>query len=166
MIQVNEKRAYKELITIINNMDINYKNRIPPKLYNFFEANCAQDYNFSIDGSIALKDQGLMNETKSLLALINLKYWCDSEEKRQSLLKIYSENERNYLKQQEEKFPTNIFDSNPYSQSAENQNNMDNNISGDKTSNNTNMIKYEKEKWYQKLFKKILSMFNAKSPAR
>ena len=48
-----------------------------------------------------LDKQNLKRETMVLLAILNLNYWCDSEEEKQEILNGFAENEK--LKQLEEK---------------------------------------------------------------
>ncbi len=71
-----EKIAYKQLITILNNMEPEYKEKIPKKLMKLFEENSAEDYEFHLDLTRPLQEQELNSKTLALLAMLNLNYWC------------------------------------------------------------------------------------------
>ena len=107
----NEQReSYTEVLTILNYMETEYQQKIPKKLIDFFKRNSAKDYKFDIDLAIPLKEQKLKAKTLSLLAMLNLNYWCENEEEKQELMKKYSENERRYQEELREKYnPDNIF---------------------------------------------------------
>lgn len=112
MIQMrNEQReSYTEVLTILNHMEMEYQEKIPKKLIDFFERNSAKDYKFDIDLAIPLKEQELKTKTLSLLAMLNLNYWCNSDEEKQELIKHYSENEKKYQEELREKYnPDNLF---------------------------------------------------------
>lgn len=105
-----QQEAYTEVLTILNYMNIEYKERIPNKLIEFFKKNSAKDYNFHIDLAIPLKEQNLKDKTLSLLAMLNLNYWCNNDEEKQELINIYSQNERKYQEELRKKYnPDNIF---------------------------------------------------------
>ena len=108
-----EKIAYKQLITILNNMEPEYKEKIPKKLMKLFEENSAEDYEFHLDLTRPLQEQELNSKTLALLAMLNLNYWCETEEEKQELIKHYTENERKYQEELRKKYNTdNIFQKN------------------------------------------------------
>ena len=108
-----EKIAYKQLITILNNMEPEYKEKIPKKLMKLFEENSAEDYEFHLDLTRPLQEQELNSKTLALLAMLNLNYWCETEEEKQELIKRYTENERKYQEELRKKYNTdNIFQKN------------------------------------------------------
>ena len=82
-----EEIAYKQLITILNNMEPEYKEKIPKKLMKLFEENSAEDYEFHLDLTRPLQEQELNSKTLALLAMLNLNYWCETEEEKQELIK-------------------------------------------------------------------------------
>ena len=108
-----EKIAYKQVITILDNMEPEYKEKIPKKLVKLFEENSAEDYEFHLDLTRPLKEQELNSKTLALLAMLNLNYWCETEEEKQELIKHYTENERKYQEELRKKYNTdNIFQKN------------------------------------------------------
>lgn len=98
------KIAYAEVLTIISHMEIKYKEMIPQKLLAHMEKNQEQGYNFKIDFSIPLKENTFSEKTLPLLAMINLNYWCETEQERQAQLAIHKANDKEYLEQQKDKY--------------------------------------------------------------
>lgn len=96
MIQMKNEQgeSYTEVLTILNYMETEYQQKIPKKLIDFFKRNSAKDYKFDIDLAIPLKEQKLKDKTLSILAILNLNYWCENEVEKQELIKKYSENEK------------------------------------------------------------------------
>ena len=102
--------AYVEILTILEHMERKYQEKVPQKLIDFFERNSAKDYKFDIDLSIPLKEQKLKDKTLSLLAMLNLNYWCESDEEKQELINNYSKNEEKYQMELRKKYnPDNLF---------------------------------------------------------
>ncbi len=49
-----------------------------------------------IEPNKPIKEQNLLEETLAIIALLNLKYWCDDDYEKQRLKKIYARNEKIY----------------------------------------------------------------------
>ena len=99
-----QMKAYTEVLAIINYMEAKYKEKIPKKLIDFFERNSAKEYKFKLDLYIPLRQQKLNSKTLALLAMINLNYWCETEEEKKELMEIYSKNEKIYKEELREKY--------------------------------------------------------------
>ena len=144
-----EKIAYKQLITILNNMEPEYKEKIPKKLMKLFEENSAEDYEFHLDLTRPLQEQELNSKTLALLAMLNLNYWCETEEEKQELIKHYTENERKYQEELRKKYNTdNIF-----------QKNNSENKQEEITEEQVALVEH-KESVIRKLINKIKSIFH------
>lgn len=100
---LDKKEAYYEIIEILKFMDKEYVKKLPKKLVTFFKENCAENYSFSINSQIPLKEQKLKEETRAILAMLNLNYWATDEHK-QELLQLYSQNEKVYQEELREKY--------------------------------------------------------------
>lgn len=87
---MGNKLAYAEVNTILNYMDEKYIVKIPQKLREFFYQN-SLDNNVIFNPKIPLENQNLQKETFSILAMLNLNYWCESEEHKQELIKKYKQ---------------------------------------------------------------------------
>ena len=107
---VNRKKSYVEILEILKHMDKIYVDKIPKKLIDFLKENRANDYEFKYDSTVEIGQQKLNDNTLALLAMLNLNYWCDSEEHKRELIKKYTENEQKYQEELREKYaPDNIF---------------------------------------------------------
>ena len=100
---IDQKEAYREVLVILDNMEDEYKNKVPQELINFFKRNEAKEYVFKLDNSIPLTEQRIKEKTLSLLAILNLNYWCSIDE-RKELIKKYSDNERKFRKEVDIKY--------------------------------------------------------------
>ena len=97
----NEGLAYSEVDEILNNLEDEYVEKIPMKIRQFFKETKNKEYKPIIRIDVPLEEQNLKRETIILLAILNLNYWCESEEEKQELLNSFSKNEE--LKEQERK---------------------------------------------------------------
>ena len=100
---IDQTEAYREVLVILDNMEDEYKNKVPQELINFFKRNEAKEYVFKLDNSIPLTEQRIKEKTLSLLAILNLNYWCSIDE-RKELIKKYSDNERKFRKEVDIKY--------------------------------------------------------------
>lgn len=150
-----EEIAYKQLITILNNMEPEYKEKIPKKLMKLFEENSAEDYEFHLDLTRPLQEQELNSKTLALLAMLNLNYWCETEEEKQELIKHYTENERKYQEELRKKYNTdNIF-----------QKNNKENKQEETTEQQVALVEH-RESVIRKLINKIKSIFHRSGSSR
>lgn len=100
---IDQTEAYREVLVILDNMEDEYKNKVPQELINFFKRNEAKEYVFKLDNSIPLTEQKIKEKTLSLLAILNLNYWCSTDE-RKELIKKYSDNERKFREEVDIKY--------------------------------------------------------------
>ncbi len=150
-----EKIAYKQVITILDNMEPEYKEKIPKKLVKLFEENSDENYEFHLDLTRPLKEQELNSKTLVLLAMLNLNYWCETEEEKQELIKHYTENERKYQEELRKKYNTdNIFQ----------KNNREN--KQEKTTEEQVVLVEHKESIIRRLINKIKSIFHRNENSR
>lgn len=89
------------------------KEEIPIKLREFFYREMDKSYIPRIDPAKPMAKQGLKRKTIAIIVGLNINYWCKDPEKKKELLEIYSNNERIYQKELQEKYnPDNIFKNN------------------------------------------------------
>lgn len=149
-ISISTRQAYSEIDTFLNLLNEEKRNQIPKKLRELFKEEKDKEYIKEINIDIPIREQNLKEETLSIIALLNLQYWCKDEEEKQRLKDIYAENEQKYQEELREKYnPDNIFKKNiskiPQNEIEENTENMQ-------------MIEY-KESIFKKIFSKIKSIF-------
>ena len=108
---INERAiAYSEVYTILKMMSPQYLDKIPNKLQKVIMEEMDKNYQPKIVSGIPLKNQNLHSKTYTILAMLNLNYWCETKEHKEELLKIYSDNEKiKDAKLREQYNPDNIF---------------------------------------------------------
>ena len=109
----DDEIAYAEVDEILQLLEQEYVDRIPNKIKDFLKEERSKEYNPIIRTDIPLDEQNLNRNTFILLAVLNLNYWCDSEEEKQEILREFAENENVKIQEQkelEEQYnPDNLF---------------------------------------------------------
>lgn len=95
-ISVSTRMAYAEIDAFLNLVDAKDREKIPKNLRELFKREKDKDYIKNIDSNIPISEQNLKEETLAIIALLNLKYWCDDETEKERLKKVYEENETKY----------------------------------------------------------------------
>ena len=103
-ISINTRNAYAEVDNFIECLDLYHKNKVPDDIRKYFKKEKSKNYDKMIDVNQPIKNQNLMDETLAIIAMLNLKYWCDDEEEKNRLINIYLENERKIHDELKEKY--------------------------------------------------------------
>jgi len=90
-------RAYSEVYSFLNTLGSEYIYKIPEEIYNTVKENRDKEYNPVYQKEQTLKEGMLSIEALSLIAALNLQYWCSDEEKKE-LKEKYLENTKNEQK--------------------------------------------------------------------
>ena len=155
-VQVSKKQAfaYSELLEILSYMEKENVDKIPHKLMEIFKTYSSDEYVNHLDANISIKNQKISEETSSLLAMLMLNYWCESEEQKKSLIETYQKNEDEYQKNLREKYnPDNIF--NQETQFQKNFNNNSTINSNENSQSTVSLIDINSLSWYKKIFHQI-----------
>ena len=145
-------KAYAEVDEILSFMEDVYIDKIPKKLRELFKNERLEDYKPNINPKIPLDEQKLQKKTYSILAMLNLNYWCEDEKEKQDLIAIYSENDRKKEEELREKYnPDKLFKKKETEQKIEEPKKN--------TAENTALVEYKEEKFFKKLIKKIMNFF-------
>ena len=97
--------------------------------------------------SISLTEQGISKEALSMIALIHLNYWCENEQEKAELIKIFKSND--YKNEEEKRLkysPDNIFK------------NKKEVVHKEEESQNMQMVEY-KENVFKRIINYIKSIF-------
>ena len=104
------RQAYCEVDKILELISNDMSNKIPVKLKEFFKREMDKNYIPKIDINKPIKEQNLKRKTIIIISNLNLQYWCKDENKKQELLRQYSNNNRKHQEELREKYnPDNIF---------------------------------------------------------
>lgn len=135
--------AYAEIDEILNLLEDDYREMVPKKVRDFFKEEKMKDYHPEIDIEKPLIEQNLKRETMVLLAILNLNYWCENEEEKQSFLDELDKNEKEKNELEEKYNPDNLFKKKQ----------------DESTENNLQIIEYKKPNFIQILLIKIKKIF-------
>ena len=142
-------KAYAEVDMILSFMDSKYIEKIPNKMRELFKNEKKQDYFPDIKPHIPLDEQNLQRKTFVILAMLNLNYWCENEEEKQKLIKIYAENDIKREEELREKYnPDNIFKNRQKTEQTE--------------TTSIALIEYQEENFLKRIIKKVMSLFKTK----
>lgn len=154
MLSINTRQAYTEIDNFIELLDEYSRNKVPKKLREFFKREKDNTYTKVIDSNIPIKEQNLKEETLALIAMLNLQYWCEDEEEKRRLKKIYSDNEIKYQQKLREVYnPEDVF------KSKQKQEQIENEISSEEIQENVAMVEYKKETFIDKIKKFFIKIF-------
>ena len=70
---------YSEVLDILENMEVKYKEMLPEKLIRFLNENANSEYQKHVTPNISLSKQNISKDAITILAMINLKYWVKDE---------------------------------------------------------------------------------------
>lgn len=131
-------KAYAEVDTILSFMEIQFIEKVPKKLRETIKNEKSKEYHPKIDKSIPLDEQNLERKTYAILAMLDLQYWCNTEEEKQEMLSMYANNDKKYQEELRQKYnPDNIFP----------------NRTTEKES--TSLVVYPKEGWIKRLINRM-----------
>ena len=77
----NRKNAYTEVYTILQELNEEEYNKIPPEVIETIEANRDEDYEYELDDEVELKEQPMLPETKAILFNLFRDYLANPEQK-------------------------------------------------------------------------------------
>ena len=149
---IKTQRIYSEVYQVLLVLGNDYINKLPNKLLTTIEEKRDITYNPIIKDDIALSEQNVKKETLSVIALMHLNYWCESEEEKEDIKNTLQRNEASYQDELKNKYdPKNIFEN---SKPIE----ID---TIDNEKKQTELIEY-KETIFRKIISKIKSIFKLK----
>lgn len=134
----NYREALTEVNEILTYLPKEYRQRLPLRLYQFIQENKSEDYVFEYNEDISLEEQDLKRETKSLIAILLLKYW--DKENRDELLQMYAQNEKNFQEEIDQKYDVDIFKKQNITKEVPEE---------------TAMVVYQKQNIFVKFFKNV-----------
>ena len=131
-----------EIYTILT--ELNLFNKLPSKIQSYIINTKNNEYIFLFDKDIPIQFQTTNNKTMVVLSYLYLKYINKNPKKGNILKNTYRENEEKYQKLLNEKY---------------NLENKFKKINETSTPKPNLPIEIKKEKWYKKIFTKLIKMF-------
>ena len=141
----NRKNAYTEVYTILQELNEEEYNKIPPEVIETIEANRNEEYEYELDDELELKDQPMLPETKAILFNLFRDYLATPEQKAKIIRMQNEARQKNELKKQQ-RYNTDVFANKPKENQSSNN-------------NETMQIVEYKENFFKKILNKIKSFF-------
>ena len=138
------KNAYTEVYEIIEQLNEEEYNKIPPQVIKAIEENMNTEYEFELDEDIELKDQDLLPETKAILFNLFRDYLSTPEQK-EKIIKMQVEERRKNEQNKSEQYNSDLFASKKKVQDIREE--------------HTELIEY-KENILKRIFNKIRQFFH------
>ena len=117
----NRKNAYAEVYTILQELNEEEYNKIPPEVIKTIEANRNEEYEYELDDELDLKDQPMLSETKAILFNLFRDYLATPEQKAKIIRMQNEARQKNELKKQQ-MYNTDVFANKPKENLTENNN--------------------------------------------
>lgn len=142
--------AISETLDILNHTEKEYVDKISSEFMKYLNENASKEYICNLDHTKPIKDMNLGIKTKTILAIIYERFWCNPEEKKFFINQLI-ENEKEYQEKLREKYNTdNLFESKNADiskNSFENEN------------DNTGLVEVKEKKLLQRIFDIIKNFF-------
>lgn len=144
------QEIYSEVYSILNLLGESYIKKLPVSLFNMIKDERKQDYNPKYDSIVNLEQQNIKRDSLSMIALLHLNYWCNSDEEKNELKKLFKTNEEKHQAEIREKYnPDNLFK----------KHDKEIKVEENTTKNAVAMLEY-KESIFKKFINKIKSIFH------
>lgn len=147
---VLDKKAFSEIIEILNHTDKKVVEKIPESFIKFLFENMDKEYKVEINFFNENWDDTILEETKAILALIYRDYIASAEERKDLLIEEKREREKQEMELREKYNPDNLF-KNKHSEIP------------NEFKENTQLIAIQQYPWYKRLYQKILAIFGIRN---
>lgn len=137
----NFSRSLAEADVLLNQLEPEYKDKIPNSFWKYIQENKDKNYKFYIDFSKNLENQNIMPDTIAILTYVNIEYLLNEEQKK-VFNQMLQEDERISELKKKEKYSIDIF-----------------NKKQKEKKSNSNFPIVINEKWYIKIINQIKKIF-------
>ena len=83
------RKAYEEVLSFLGIIEKEYYEKIPKDFIKFLEENKDNNYSKVIYQNIPIKQQKLMKETLEIIAFLKIKYFSESDEEKDDVIRNY-----------------------------------------------------------------------------
>lgn len=145
----NRKNAYKEVYTILQELNEEEYNKIPPEIIEAIRANMNEEYEYELDEKLELKDHQMLPETKAILFNLFRDYLATPEQK-EKIIRMQNEERQKIEIKKQQQYSTDVFERKQNENSKQNQ------------QETKQLIEY-KENIFKKILNKIIKFFIKKT---
>ena len=150
----NYNNAFTEVYTILNYLDEEEYNKIPPEVINAINSNMNKKYNNVMNEKIDLSKQPMLDETREILFNLFRDYIATAEQKEKIIKMQNEERRRNELRKQKQ------YDTNVFANKERNITKTKENLA-DSENEKMQIVEY-KENIFKRIFNKIKRFFTKK----
>ena len=86
------RKIYSEVYSILDMLGEDYIKKLPEIIYENIKKLKLEDYNPKYTEEESLKKQHVSRDAISMIAFFDLSYWCENEEQKTNLKKLFKEN--------------------------------------------------------------------------
>ena len=104
----NRKNADTEVYTILQELNEEEYNKIPPEIVEAIKVNRSEEYEYFLEDELELKDQPMLPETKAILFNLFRDYLANPEQKTKIIRMQNEARQKNELKKQQ-MYNTDVF---------------------------------------------------------
>jgi len=146
MVSIEYANAYSEVLGILKFISKEDYEKIPNSKIELFETNQNKEYIFEYNPNKTLEEQNVSKRAKAIIGLLFRDYWATDEQKEKIIRK--QNYDRQILEEQKKSMydVENIFKKKSYTNETE-------------VEEVKEMVVYKEQRWYHKLFAKILKIF-------
>ncbi len=149
MIDIKTKETFSEVNLVLDMLGEQYINKLPSRLYKTIQESSDKTYTKEIT---SIDKNHIKKESLAILAVLYLKYWCDSNKEKELLVKMFSENEKKHQAELQEKYDLEkVFKDRKVTPNTSDD--------GKKTDINVLPIEIKQENIFKRIIKRILSFF-------
>ena len=146
----NRKKAYTEVYKILQKLNEEEYNKIPPEIIKSIKINREEKYNYELDSTLTLKEQTMLPETKAILFNIFRDYLATPEQKSKIIITQNQKRLENELRKQK------IYNSDIFA------NKQKDNVVQNNSTNKSMQIIEKEENILKKIINKIRTLFMKK----
>ena len=154
----NRKNAYTEVYTILQDLNEEEYNKIPPEVIETIKENRNEEYEYFLDDELELKDQPMLPETKAILFNLFRDYLATPEQKTKIIRMQNEARQKNELKKQQ-MYNTDVFANKRNNQKEELEKNETLEENKTEANNEEKQIVEYKENIFKRILNKIKSLF-------
>ena len=154
----NRKNAYTEVYIILQDLNEEEYNKIPPEVIETLDANRNKEYEYFLDDELELKDQPMLPETKAILFNLFRDYLATPEQKTKIIRMQNEARQKSELKKQQ-MYNTDVFANKRSIQREELEKNKVLEENKTEANNEGKQIVIYKENIFRRIFNKIKSLF-------
>lgn len=144
----NRKNAYKEVYTILQELNEEEYNKIPPEIIESIRTNMSDEYEYELNDEFELKEHQMLPQTKAILFNLFRDYLATPEQKEKITRMQNEERQKNEIKKQKQ-YNTEVFERKTKENLKQNK-------------QETKQLVEYKENIFKKILNKIIKFFSKK----